>query len=388
MKKLTLIILSFLLFSCSKDLFEKDTVTANSRFKAIGKKYNENSQLLNQLYVYDNLQADYNSNPTEILPDFSFFNLSYNSFYADSEGITSSGYDNSSRNTNVYHKSFDSGNQFLSKNFTVQGRLFYSMHNSKKVYAFFERDYLDGNVSGEYVLKMVDLENGEEKVVELGNFSNIFDQFIRFVHTKESLFIYLGEHPSSTNPKSHLIVLSLINDTIIENKSDILYDVYNLVPDNLGNCYLFGRQNNFKYDLNSGSVIKIDNIPGPNSFLYDVYPSPGSPQIIIDNKFYFGLGGASPGPAAVYPSIYDLMTGEVETINIYDDITQFDDDEVGWNPQAKCFTMDYQNKIFLIGVTSANLGGSYRSHGVFKVDFEGKILEKQKIPIFPVDIIN
>lgn len=391
MKNTILISLLIFLFSCSKDSINTSE-SFKSNYKVLGKYYDLNingGTESRSLFEYESLNGNHDSfSYSDLNAEIGLENDRYYDYYANSEGITFRqevfGGDNI-----FYHKSFLTNrisNIRMPYVFSSNGTYF---HLKSLIY-FFHEDYntfssTDG--TREYNIDILNPLNGQISKYTLGRFQAKGNTKFELRLAGNIIYFLFNQDVIDNNSDQQFIVFDLEKLEVLYTTSILKPDVYNLVLDQSGDCYLFGRENFSKYNFSSESITDID-IPESNLLLSGTFPSSLSPQLVIDNKCYFGLGGAFPGTGAVYPSIYDLNTGELITIDIYSEVTQFDDDLVEWNPLAKCYSLDYENKVFLIGVESANLGGQFKSQGIFTVDFNGNILNKQKIPILPEQIIN
>lgn len=391
MKISILISLFLILFSCSKESI-KTTENLKSDYRVLGKYYDleiNGGTESKALFEYESLNGNHDFfSYSDLNVELSLETDRNYDYYANSEGIT------------FRQEVFGGDNIFYHKNFVTNRvstiRMPYVLssyrtyfHHKNLIY-FFHEDYNTfSNTDGtrEYNINILNPSNGQISKYTLGRFKSLGNNKFELRLAGNILYFLFNQDVIDNNSDQQFIVFDLEKLEIIYTTSNFKPDVYNLVLDQACGCYLFGRENFSKFNFSSKSIIDI-NIPESNSLLSGTFPSSLSPQLVIDNKCYFGLGGAFPGTGAVYPSIYDLNTGELITIDIYDEVTQFDDDLVEWNPLAKCYSLDYENKVFLIGVESANLGGKFKSQGIFTVDFKGNILNKQKIPVLPEQIIN
>ena len=386
MKQVLLVLLAFFFFSCNKETI--DELDSNSKeLKVVGKKFDENGSFTSDIFIYNNLNLEVEPISLIKVHTQNYSHISYNAFYADKDGITGSGRNFDSGKTHVYFEKFDSNSGQSIVDIPIEGKLLYSFHANEKVYAFFEEDYVEGIVGTNYKLLIFDVENKEEKIIQIGNFPKIWDDFIRLVPIDNQLYVYLGQYPLDENPKNYLILFDLVKEEIIETRDDFNFDKYAIVGDNLGNCYLLGNDNIYKYEYIKNTLTNLGTI-GSGHFNFNYYLDPRNPMKIIDDKLFFGTLGGFPGTGATYPAILNLKSGDFNIIDIFENETKFEGDEIAWNPHAESFALDYKNKVFLIGVHSSRIGMPYKSQGIFTVDFEGNVLSKIKTPIVPFQIIN
>lgn len=393
MKKLTLLVFAILFISCSDDSLDND-LDAKSSFRVIGNFYDlsvNGGTQGRELYEHENNGEEYD--PNSYINLFSEFGLpltNYENYYSDEDGITIMENTIGRDNYTFHYKSYNSNEIFKIDIPYFNPYQWSYWHYRERIY-FQYRDFNSfDSIAGttEYKIKIIDVRTNQETELILG----------KFKRTANSKFesLYVGKHAyflwyeDSFNPEAEksLLVMSLNESEIIDIKTILKDDTYNLVGDRNGNCYLFGRDGfNYQYDVDSSNLFEI-NIPGEGGQFQAGYKSNKNPQIIIDDVFFGTRTGAFPGTGALYPVIYNLKTGESVFIDVFGNITKFESDEVEWQPLVECYAIDYESKVVLLGVSSFSLGGQFKSQGIFTVDFNGNVLDKQKIPILPIQIIN
>ncbi|WP_405382028.1 hypothetical protein [Maribacter sp. LLG6340-A2] len=386
MKYLLLLSISFLFFSCNKQSFNDISENSN-KYKVIGKAFDENGNFTSDIFYYDNLSLEVDQLSSIKVRTQNYSQISYNAFYADINGITGRGHNFDTGRTHVYHENFNKESAKTNIEIAIEGYLHYSFHMNEKIYAFYQEDFVQGEIGTKFQLLIFDINTQEKKSIQIGVFNKIRENYVRLVPINNQLYIYLSQNAIEENPQNYLILFDLKKEEIIETRDNFKFDNYAVVADDTGNCYLLGIKSVYKYEFNLKTMTDFGPI-GNGFFQFNYYLDPSNPMSISDDKLYFGTVGGFPGSGATYPAILDLNTGDFKVIDIFEDETQFEDDEFPWNPHAQSFTVDYENKVFLIGAHSSRIGMPYKSQGIFTVDFDGNVLSKEKTPVVPFQIIN
>jgi len=396
MKKLTVLVFAILFISCDKDIaedFENNSSSSDSDYRVIGNYYDlsiNGGTQGRELYEYINNDNSYDpNNYSNLFAEFGLTLPYYRNYYSDKMGIT------------ILENSFGSDFTFNYKDFETNEIFKVTIpyfepddwsywHYNQNIY-FLYRDYysfdpVDGTI--EYKIKSIDIKTNQEIEKSIGRFKRAENSIFEPLHVSDHIYFLWNQDRSSEVANKSLIVMNLDGLVINDIKTIPKNDLYNLVGDRNGDIYLFGAYGvNYKYNFNLNELEEI-NIPGETVRLSATYNGKKNPQFIVDDIFFGTRIGAQPSSGGLYPIIYDLKSGKDIIIQVVDEITKFDSDEVEWQPLVKCYTVDYKNKVILLGVTSYNFGGQYHSQGIFTVDFEGNILDKQKLPIIPIQIIK
>ncbi|MEJ1221769.1 hypothetical protein [Sediminicola sp. 1XM1-17] len=387
MKNISLLVLVLFFSACDRDSIEDRAVAASSNIKIIGKGYDANGNFLRNVYQYDNHRNKYNPNGSiDLFSELGISERLYAGYFADKKGITLREYVRN--NENIFHyKDFNTSKLFKISMPYINTSQWTYWHHNEVIYFFYKEDdtynATDGTV--EYKMKLLNLKTNEESTIGFGKFDDGF-YGVKTALVGNKVYLHWNRYSYDANTEEFFMAFDLDNLKIMDRRSDFKKDTYNLVGDDKGNCYLFGREFNYKYDYNSQSMEEL-SIQGETTYLYNSYTGFTNSQVIIDDKYYASTIGPQPGTGAIYPIIYDLKTGEVQWIDIFNEITQFEEDEHPWRPIVQSYSLDYRNKVYLLGASN-NLAVPHKSHGVFTVDFEGNVLSKQKIPIAPFQIIN
>ena len=397
MKKLTLLIFAFLLISCDKDSaddFENNSSNSDSGYTVIGNYYDlsiNGGTQSRELYEHVNNGAEYDSrNYVNLFTEASVVLPNYEDYYADEYGITIMENAIGRNYYTFYYKSFIT-NEILKYDVPYFNPHDWSYwHYREKIYfQYSDFDSFNSNDgTTDFKIKIFDVNTNNETELNIGKFK--WSANSKFETLYNGRYTYFLWYEDWSNPLAEklLTVIDLDNVEVVDIKTVLKDDSYNLVGERNGNCYLLGRYGgNYQYDVESTNLLEI-NIPGEAGQFQASFKSKRNPQIVIDDVFFGSRTGAFPGTGALYPVIFNLKTGESIFIDVSEDITKFESDEVEWQPLVECFTIDYENKVVLLGVSSYSLGGQFKSQGVFTVDFEGNVLNKQKIPILPIQIIN
>ncbi|SHK67041.1 hypothetical protein SAMN04488007_3592 [Maribacter aquivivus] len=395
MKKLTVLALAILFISCDKDSaedFENNSSSSDSGYRIIGRYYDLNingGTESQELYEYENYDNDYDPDSySNLISETGIDILDYRDYFANEYGITLRE-NNFNVDNSFYYKDFKT-NQILKINMPHLLTNEWSYWHYERSFYFLYRDdstYDSNDDSLEYKLKIINFETNQESELNVGRFLSA--EYGKFQVELIGNIVYFLRLPDFFINEGEVSLVSINLDSleIIENSSYFKSDRYNLITDSSKDCYLFGQDFNYKYNLNSNSFEEL-SIPGESNYLDPGFTNQRYDQIVVNNKVISYFAPPAPSAELALPVVLDLETGQVTIIQFSEEPTQFEDDEIGpWRPFIKCFSVDAKTETIIVGVEN-QLGAEFQSQGVFTVDFAGNILNKQKIPILPIQIIK
>ncbi|GMN05066.1 hypothetical protein MTsPCn5_04540 [Croceitalea sp. MTPC5] len=370
---------------------EMEEISLLGDITVLGKELQGTGNLARELLLYDS-SSEIGEPPLDIYSDLGILDLRGERFMANKDGLLVL---NSDFNVELgvdfrvpYFKNFTTGE---TKKIEVD------ISSAEVVTIEFSKDFLyvlvvdestrdPNDFLAEYSLWEINISTEEKRELKIDRFRG--GTFTDLVLRKfgQTIYIFWTENSTDVNARTSFHVIDLENFEILGANTEMVADNYNLVGDELGNCYIFGALN-YRYDISSNILESIE-VPGSTTFLKQDLSSAEIQQTIFGENYYFAAIGPQPGPL-FSPAIYNLRTGQVSFLNINEEITQFEGDEIAWRASPQSFVVDVENNIFLVGVSGiADASVGNKSFALFAVDFGGNVLEKKQIPIQPIQLLK
>lgn len=395
MKNIFLFFFVAVFFSCNKEesINEVETNQKKVSFKVIGNGYDLNINLgtrdrqLNE-YSY-NGAADNTGELINLFSEVGMIPETSAGYFVNEEGITILEYNGGDGNTIIHHKNYETQELFQNTLPVIEKGESSYLHYNNSFYLLYQKSFsYDANDETiEYKLRIIDMETNQESEISVGRFKIGQSEKLQVKLAGDILYFLRLPSFVFNEGEISLVAINLNTLEIINNKGNFKVDRFRLVPDNLSNCYLFGEEFHYRFNFLSNTLEEL-NIPGQTFYISSAFDKPGTEEIVINNKVVTFISGPQPSNIEMIPLVYDLGTGDVILIQINDvEPIQFEGDEYPFQPVTKCFTVDVENETILIGAEN-NLGGPFKSQGVFTLDFMGITVDKRKIPILPLHIIN
>lgn len=395
MKNIFLFFLLGLFFSCTDEgsINELGKNQKKASFKVIGNGYDltinggTRDRELNE-YHYDSA-VDNTGKLTNLFSEVGMLSETSKGYFVNEEGITILERIPGSVNTRVHHKNYESQDLFQFTLPFIENNESSYLHYNNSFYFLYQKspsyDATDETI--EYKLRIIEMDANQESEISVGRFKIGQSGKIQVKLAGEILYFLRLPDFNFNEAEISLVAINLNTLEIFNNKGNFKADRFRLVPDNLSNCYLFGEEFHYRYNFISNTLEEL-SIPGQTVYISSAFDKPGTSEIVINNKVITFISGLQPSNIEFIPLVYDLGTGDVNLIQINDkEPIQFEGDEYPFQPVAKCFTVNVENETILIGAEN-DLGGPFKSQGVFTLDFMGVTIDKRKIPILPLHIIN
>ncbi len=409
MKRIFFFLLITLIISCSSDSSDPEEMTDQVEDQetmeeeennpeeeslipdlfVLGKTFEPNGLLSREIFEWELSETSQNNSLNNLFSELGINDINNLRSYYSKEGIVLFNIEqNPATGFNgyfPYFKNFNTGATDRYEEFVAANSIKNGWVNNENFIGLYwdPLTFDEADFTHEFLLKRINAIDRSEETISLGR----FQASDRFTAARAGNMLYLYHRADFIgDPEASFFVIDLNSFLLLDTFTGLIETQFNMITDELANCYLFSGDLILKYDRQIGMLDEVQ-FPGNTSIIASAYAGSELEARIVNGKCFFGLVGPQPGPPFA-PAIYDLETGEFQIIDISQEITQFEGDEFPWDPAITAVTIDAENNLLFFGVWSRGFAPEISSFGIFAVDFEGNVLEKKKIPFWAIALFQ